>query len=77
MSLPVIVPDPPAVRVERDGAVVYLDAGGLQLSVEPGADEALVTLAVPVSTLRALRALLAHPQLAAVLDAELSHPPLA
>lgn len=68
----------PPVAVERDGTITYLHAGELLATVESGADEVLVTLAVPVSALRALRALLLHPQLAAILDAHAaSAPPVA
>lgn len=72
MTLPVIVPDPVAVEVERDAEsrVTYLEAGGVQLAVEDApTDVLLVTLAVPVELLRALRAVVTHPTVAALLDA--------
>lgn len=80
MSFPVIVPD--AVEVERDAEsrVTYLYALGASLAVEDVPDGAAdITLTVPVALLRALRALVTHPQVAALLDAAeaTAHPPVA
>lgn len=77
-----IVPDAPEagpVRVELDGAVLYLDAEGVQLSIEDGEGVGLITLPVPISLLRAARAILTHPQLSALLDAHeaTARPPVA
>lgn len=82
MTFPVIVPDPPAVEVERDpeSRVTYLEVGGLQVALEDTpSDVVLVTLALPVELLSALRALLTHPQVSALLNVTeaTAHPPVA
>lgn len=80
MSTPfTITSDAPEVCVERsaDGSVLYLDASGVQLATEAGDAVAMLTVVLPLELLRALRALLNHPQLAALLDAPEVHPPVA
>lgn len=64
------------IRVERDGPVVTLDTADVLISTDGAAREALVTVAIPLSVLAALRALLNHPQLAAILDAPSDQLPL-
>jgi hypothetical protein len=62
-----------------DGPVLYVEADDILISAERGDAEALVTLSIPVSMLRALRAALNHPQLVTLLDepAEPASPPVA
>jgi hypothetical protein len=78
--MPAILPVmPPEVCVEQsaDGSVLYLDAAGVQLATEAGDSVAVLTVAVPLDVLRGLRAILNHPQLAALLDAPEVNPPVA
>jgi hypothetical protein len=62
-----------------DGPVLYVEADDILISAERGDVEALVTLSIPVSMLRALRAALNHPQLIALLEepVEPASPPVA
>jgi hypothetical protein len=59
--------------------VLYVEADDILISAERGDTEALVTLSIPVSLLRALRAALNHPQLIALLEepVEPASPPVA
>ena len=62
---------PAAVEAERDPetGVTYLEAGGIQLSINPDG-LMLATLPVSAETLRALMAILDRPEVRALANAE-------